>query len=240
MTGVQTCALPISPWRKIFFYRDAIVDAMEIGLINYSGTNYAPTGINATLDGLTNKIVVTLSNNQQALFAWIGKVIVDNHTVNGNSKRGKAVVDSISGNTLNCSVIYPFTSTSLTSGSWFMYDTINYGRHYLTNPLDINSDPKNNKDIDVFLCNESVRIVDVTFQGHGGFAMVLDPESNIKAKSPYIQVCASFSQSTNHKRFAGGQYIDGFAGRLYGKIKQVADYGDNGLTIKVVGEANSG
>ena len=28
----------------------------------------------------------------------------------GNKKRGKAVVDSVSGNTVNCTVIYPFES----------------------------------------------------------------------------------------------------------------------------------
>lgn len=337
-----------SPWRKVFFYRDAVVDALEIGMVDYSGVNLAPTDISATIDGVTGKIIVTLANNRQALLSWVGKVFTDMHinnvnpseisastsanatinagtgsttgsvlstfvtgTINngdyiigngiptgsvvsnvqsitttidgvtsttisfnitfpltnrtdlvaysttlsttkslqfinqkvGNKKRGKAVVDSVSGNTMNCTVIYPFeltannSSLTYTANNWRLYSTLNYGRHYLTNPLDVNSEAKNNKDIDVFLCNEGNRIVGLTFQGHGGFVMVLDPEGNIKTKSPYIQECSSFSQSNNYKRFAGGLYIDGFAGRLFANITQVVDFG---ITVTVQGGFNSG
>ena len=227
-----------SPWRKIFFYRDAVIDGLEVGLVDYSGTDYAPAGVTATLDGVTNKIVVTLSGNYQALLSWVGKVIADTNLTNGNAKRGKAVIDSVSGNTFNCTVIYPFTNAGLyESGDWKIFGTINYGRHYLTNPLDVTSTAKNNKLIDVFLCNEGNRIIGVTFQGHGGFSLVLDPEGNIKTKSPYIQECSSFSQSNNYKRFAGGMFIDGFVGRVYGTITNIAD---QGLTVTVVGETNSG
>jgi hypothetical protein len=227
-----------SPWRKIFFYRDAIIDALEIGKVNYDGTDFAPVGISASIDGVTNKIVVTLSNNYQSLLSWVGKVFADTNTTNGNSKRGRAVVDSVSGNTFNCTVIYPFTTSGIyAAGSWKLFSTNNFGRHYLTDPLDVTSPAKNNKDIDVFLCNEGNRLVGLTFQGHGGFAMVLDPEGNIKTKSPYIQECTSFSQSNNYKRFAGGQFIDGFVGRVYGTITAIADYG---LTVTVVGATNSG
>jgi len=221
-----------SPWRKIFFYRDAIVDAMEVGVVNYTGPNYAPN-TNITLSGSSEKIIVTLANGQ-ASSTWIGKVITDNNIV----KRGKAIIDSVSGNFMNCSVIYPFSTIGvLNTGDWFIYDSINYGRHYLTNPLDITSPSKNNKDIDVFLCNDATRISNITFQGHGGFAMVLDPGGQIKTKSPYGQDCSSFTQSTNKKRFAGGQYVDGFAGRLTGTITDIAD---NGITLTVVGGPNSG
>ena len=78
--------------------------------------------------------------------------------------------------------------------------------------------PKDNDQMDVMLCNDAVRLQAVTFQGHGGFAMVLDPEGQILAKSPYAQECASFSKSTGRQTFAGGQYIDGFAGNLKFKI----------------------
>jgi hypothetical protein len=227
-----------SPWRKVFFYRDSIIDGLEIGKVDYDGTNYAPTGITASIDGITNKIVVTLGSNYQALLSWVGKVFADSNTVNGNEKRGKAVVDSISGNTLNCTVIYPFAASGLfVSGTWFLFSTNNYGRHYLTNPLDVTSPAKNNKLIDVFLCNEGNRIIGLTMQGHGGFGMVLDPEGSVITKSPYIQECSSFSQSNNYKRFAGGQFIDGFSGRLYGTITAIADAG---LTVTVVGAINSG
>ena len=208
-----------SPWRKVFFYRDAIIDAMELGLIDY-GTDYA-IDTTTTLSGTTTSIVVTLGEGYQAPSSWIGKILMDDYEITPGdlSKRGKAIIESVSGNIMNCSVIYPFQSLdTLASGSWHLYGTLNYGRHYLTNPLDVTSESKNNKEIDVLLCNDATRVNNITFQGHGGFAMVLDPEGQIKTKSPYGQVCSSFSQSNNRKRFAGGQYCDGFTGRLFGNI----------------------
>jgi hypothetical protein len=74
--------------------------------------------------------------------------------------------------------------------------------------------PKDNDQMDMFLCNDAVRFQALTFQGHGGFGMVLDPEGQILAKSPYAQECASFTKSTGVHTFAGGQFIDGFTGNL--------------------------
>jgi len=220
-----------SPWRKVFFYRDSIIDAMEVGVIDTS-VDYR-TSTTLALGGTTGKIIVTLGSGQ-APNSWIGKVIQDNTAVTP----GKAVIDSISGNTMNCSVIYPFASkVTYASGNWHLYGTKDYGRHYLTDPLDINSVAKNNKDIDVLLCNDATRISNMTFQGHGGFAMVLDPEGQIKTKSPYGQVCTSFTQSINAKSFRGGQFVDGFAGRLFGTITNIVD---SGITITVTGSVNSG
>jgi hypothetical protein len=285
-----------SPWRKIFFYRDSVIDAMELGPINYS-EDFA-TVSNIDLGGTTNKIVITLGTGQVP-GSWVGKVLMDDYgsvtatsTSSSNNRvttgtlhnfsvgdpvifrgttfgginagqiyyvlttptpttftltakkndttvvpltsdsgsvlvmrsdrRGKAIVDSVSGNFMNCSVIYPFNAAiTLSAGNWHLYNTTNYGRHYLTNPLDVTSEAKNNKEIDAFLTNDQVRISNLTFQGHGGFAMVLDPEGQIKTKSPYGQVCSSFSQSINRKRFAGGQFVDGFAGRLRGTITAI-------------------
>jgi hypothetical protein len=220
-----------SPWRKIFFYRDSIIDAMEVGVID-TGTDYR-TSSSLILGGTTGKIIATLGSGQ-APNSWIGKIIQDNTAVTP----GKAVIDSISGNTLNCSVIYPFAAkVTYASGNWHLYGTKDYGRHYLTDPLDINSVAKNNKDVDVLLCNDATRISNLTFQGHGGFAMVLDPEGQIKTKSPYGQVATSFSQSINAKAFRGGQFVDGFAGRLFGTI---TDIEDSGITVTVTGSVNSG
>ncbi len=226
-----------SPWRKIFFYRDAIIDAMEIGPYDYDN-NYASNS-SITLSGTSNKFTITLGTGSVPQ-SWIGKVIMDNFQITPGdySKRGRAIIDSISNNIMNCSSIYPFQeAVTYAAGDWNLYGTINYGRHYLTDPLDVNSLAKNNKEIDVFLCNDQTRISNVTFQRQGGFAMVLDPEGQIKTKSPYGQVCSSFSQSINAKTFAGGQFVDGFTGRLRGTITNIAD---NGITITVVGEANSG
>lgn len=107
--------------------------------------------------------------------------------------------------------------------TWFRRDTefdgiavtdTEYGYHYLTDPSDRLSTPKNNRDIDVFLCNDAVIVRQVTVQGHGGFYMVLDPEGQILSKSPYCQQGSSFSRSENKQAFRGGQYVDGFAGNL--------------------------
>ena len=74
--------------------------------------------------------------------------------------------------------------------------------------------PKNNIDMDVFLCNDSNILRQICVQGHGGFMMVLDPTGQVLSKSPYCQQSSSFSGSINKQRFAGGQYVDGFSGNL--------------------------
>jgi hypothetical protein len=94
--------------------------------------------------------------------------------------------------------------------------------------------PKDNEDMDVFLCNDAVIIRAVTTQGHGGFTMVLDPQGQILAKSPYCQESASFSRSINAQTFAGGMFVDGFAGNL--QFKHTATVAGTGNTrIEVSG-----
>jgi hypothetical protein len=224
-----------SPWRKIFFNRQAVWDGLQTGLIDFSTDFATLANTTLTLSGTTGEISVTLGSGS-AQPTWVGLIITDATSETGVA--GKAVINTISGNIMNCTVIYPFASiTTYATGNWHMYDTVKYGRHYLTNPLDITSTPKNNKDIDVFLVNDATRLRQITCQGHGGFMMVLDPEGQVKTKSPYAQEAASFSASNNKQRFAGGQLIDGFAGRLYGTITSIAD---SGVTITVQGSTNSG
>ena len=228
-----------SPWRGTFFYRDTIIDGLQLGLINFSGTDYAAaTGAGATINGTTGNITITLTTGQ-ASPTWIGKVICDQTSETGTA--GKAVVNTVSGNVMNCTVVYPFAAVvTYASGTWHMYDTINYGRHYLTNPSlpeSVSNPALNNKNMDVFLCNDAIRVKLITCQGHGGFMMVLDPEGQIKTKSPYAQESASFSGSINRQHFAGGQFIDGFAGRLFGTVTGVSNTGYN---ITVTGSTNSG
>ena len=81
--------------------------------------------------------------------------------------------------------------------------------------------PKNNKEMDIFLCNDGVILRNITCQGHGGFMMVLDPDGQILSKSPYAQTCTSLSGSINQQRFAGGQFIDGFVGRIRCSVTSV-------------------
>jgi len=232
-----------SPWRGIFFYRDSIIDGMQIGPINFAGTDHATElATNIKISASTGNITVTLTNGQ-APQSWINLVLTTGTSESGNP--GKAIINSISGNILYCTVIYPFAvgvvgDVGVTAGNWHLYETLNYGRHYLTDPTQVESvsnPPKNNKEMDVFLVNDANRLKLISLQGHGGFVMVLDPEGQIKTKSPYAQECGSFSGSKNAKRFAGGQFVDGFTGRLFGNVTAVANAG---LTLTVVGSPNSG
>jgi len=91
--------------------------------------------------------------------------------------------------------------------------------------------PKENNQMDVFLMNDADIIRAVTCQGHGGFMMVLDPTGQVLAKSPYCQESASFSKSINEWTFAGGMFVDGFAGNL----QFFHDSTDNPTRIKVSG-----
>jgi len=236
-----------SPWRSVFFYRDSVIDGLQIGLINFSGTDYAAVAnTTATISGITGNIQITLGAGT-APASWIGFVITDGtaeassggvSSYDGVSPPGKAVVNTVSGNVLNCTIIYPFPAiTTYSTGKWHVYNTLNYGRHYLTNPLDVTSTPLNNTQIDVFLTNDATRVKLITAQGHNGFMMVLDPEGQIKTKSPYAQESASFAGSINRQHFAGGQFIDGFAGRLFGTITNITN---TGYQITVTGALNSG
>ncbi len=91
--------------------------------------------------------------------------------------------------------------------------------------------PKDNQDMDVFLCNDAVILRAMTYQGHGGFALVLDPEGQVLAKSPYCQEAASFSRSTGRKRFGGGMFVDGFTGNQ----QFVIDSKDSDTVLRVSG-----
>lgn len=97
--------------------------------------------------------------------------------------------------------------------------------------------PINNDDIDVFLCNDAVILRAMTMQGHGGFSMVLDPEGQILAKSPYAQECASFNKSIGRQLFAGGMFVDGFSGNLQFRIseRQIVDGIESNTRISVEG-----
>ena len=87
-----------------------------------------------------------------------------------------------------------------------------YGYHYLTDPTNSASTPKNNDQMDAFLMNDATILRNITMQGHGGFMQVLDPTGQVLTKSPYTQTASSFSQSINKQAFRGGMFVDGFAG----------------------------
>ena len=81
--------------------------------------------------------------------------------------------------------------------------------------------PKENEEMDVFLANDTVRWQAISAIGHGGFMAVLDPQGQILSRSPYFQECASFSRSKDRQVFAGGMFVDGFAGNLEFEILNV-------------------
>ena len=110
-----------------------------------------------------------------------------------------------------------------------------FGYHYLTDPSDPNSTPKQNDELDVFLMNDQTILRALSGQGHGGFMVVLDPEGQVLTKSPYIQNCSSISKSINEQIFAGGMYIDGCAGNLEANPVDVTTYFTGTTTIGVTG-----
>ena len=104
-----------------------------------------------------------------------------------------------------------------------------YGYHYAEDPskpintsvpqLDPAYNPAlNNREMDAFLMNDASVVRNLTFQGHGGFAEVLDPNGQVLTKSPYTQTASSFSQSINAKVFRGGMYVDGYAGNVETRV----------------------
>lgn len=82
--------------------------------------------------------------------------------------------------------------------------------------------PLDNNKLDVLLCNDGTIVRNLTVQRHGGFMMTLDPEGQILTRSPYCQTGSSFSQSKGVERsFAGGLFIDGYAGNMPATITTV-------------------
>lgn len=74
--------------------------------------------------------------------------------------------------------------------------------------------PLHNKYIDAFLLNDGCTMENITIQEHESFGIVLDPDGQILTRSPFIANCSNVTKSTNTKSFAGGAYIDSFAGNI--------------------------
>ena len=98
------------------------------------------------------------------------------------------------------------------------------------------NEPKNNDQVDAFLMNNATIMRNVTVQGVGGFMEVLDPEGAITTKSPYTQTSTTFSKSVNKQTFAGGKFVDAFAGSLYVRFASKT----NNFNIQVQSDAGTG
>ena len=199
-----------SKWIKTYFYRDSLIDNLattaEIGADLASAQELTLTGISSPGE----EIICTPADNISPE-SWANKWFVSS-----TGAKGYITESDVDGTSFKMTLTKDTLDNfdPIPSGSWHIYDTANYGYHYLQNPTDENSTPLNNKDIDVFLMNDATRLANMTFQGHGGFAQVLDPDGQILIKSPYMQVCGSFSGSLNEQAFRGGMYIDAFSGNL--------------------------
>jgi hypothetical protein len=210
-----------SKWAGTYFYRDDEFD----GLVrSYDLTGGSSVGTTITVDDTTGlesdmQVFVTGGTGE---FPANTKIIAVTGSTNFTVAHAPTV--ALSGATvraLNNSGLAPLGD--------------NFGYHYLTNPTDSTSPPKDNKYMDVFLMNDGTILRNITGQGHGGFMCVLDPEGQIQTKSPYMQTCTSLSGSINKQRFAGGQYIDGFAGNIPATIvgkNSTLELELSGLTVR--------
>ena len=102
-----------------------------------------------------------------------------------------------------------------------------FGYHYLSDPRSEWSTPLDNEDIDIFLCNDTNWFHDFTTDKHASFAYVLDPEGQIRTKSPYPHTGATFPKSSYYidpyaVGFHGGMFADGFVGNQDFNVDSVA------------------
>ena len=220
-----------SPWANTYFYRDKLLDNLKI--TDVTGADLATAqAITITGSNQTGGIITVTPANNIAPIAWDGAwFYTDNGAVGliSNADGGSDFDVTLTTD------ILPNLS-GIASGAWHVKQTVNYGYHYLTDPSNATSTPKTNDQMDVFLMNDATRLANMSFQGHGGFAQVLDPAGQVLVKSPYTQVCGSFSRSTNKQGFKGGMYIDGFAGNLETKITSK----DDNYTLNVQSDAGTG
>ena len=129
-----------------------------------------------------------------------------------------------------------FDGLTITSGG--VQDPVTggyYGHHYLTDPADINSTPRENVEMDVFLLGDASIVRNVSVQGHGGFMCVLDPDNQVLTKSPYIQTASSFSLGINQQAFRGGMFIDAWSGNVPMQVIPDASNTAFRLVVKTIG-----
>lgn len=141
--------ISVSPWATTYFRRDTQVDGILVSNLN-TATDYTntssyvlfetPNGITPDPNSgvITIAITATLSGNPTSFPSidpnWVGKIFVGNG--------GVGVIKSTLGNSFsvipaqNASYQNQFlTTATYQSGQWHIYDPVNYGYHYLRNPL---------------------------------------------------------------------------------------------------------
>lgn len=194
-----------SKWSRIYFYRESEFDGLKRSYTSTASANNSVLG---------QDFIITVSSTLGLEEGMYLKKINGLGTF-AEGTRVKQVIDSTRFSltlppviSFINAVVSGFNTTGLAP------EGFNFGYHYLTDPTDRLSRPKDNKDMDIFLMNDATILRNISCQGHGGFMTVLDPEGQILSKSPYIQTATSLSGSINKQRFAGGMLIDGSSGNL--------------------------
>jgi len=130
-----------------------------------------------------------------------------------------------------------FSLTREPAAEGILNNLINVILGMLGSPEQVNF-PKDNRELDVFMMNDANILRQITIQGHGGFAQVLDPEGQILNKSPYSQQGSVFSASTNEQRFAGGMFVDGYSGNQMMRIRSKTTTGSEANYVFEVDKLN--
>ena len=177
-----------------------------------------------------------LTNGNSAPTAWsTGKLFRLNDVItfvaSGITNYYSCKLEHTSGNTFDSTEIATYWTQidSIDTTVNNFINSVNFAFNASYNP------PKRNKDLDVFLLNDSTILRNLTVQGQGGFMGVLDADGQVLTKSPYIQTGSSFSASLNKQAFRGGLYTDAFVGNSAIQVTGRVDNDPFRLTIKSLG-----
>ena len=206
----------ISSWRGTngnYDELDLIIDDSTV-FINGETLNF---------DNATPKVQITVNVESGIYEEHLPIRVSNNVSIVGDELRRTIVRPKNAVSTSPWNKVYFYRDKTI-DGLTINTTTAGYGYHYLADPTDRASIAKNNTALDVFLMNDATGLKDMTIQGHGGFAVVLDPEGQILTKSPYIQNCSCMAASVNAKSFRGGMFIDGYAGRMPATITDISLY----------------
>lgn len=192
---------------------EEILDAkpsIQTAVVTYINSLLSPSSLNATDEAKsrrdTGHIVDAIYNDlinggRENILEIQGSFF--GVTLSAECKQGITYVATY----INASVI-PTASVTIKNIVTAMITSVSYAFNPAYNP------PKNNREMDVFMMGEATILRNLSCQGHGGFMCVLDPDSQVLNKSPYIQTAASFSASINAQAFRGGMFVDGSCGNL--------------------------
>lgn len=192
---------------------EEILDAkpsIQTAVVTYINSLLSPASLNATdeaksrrdtgyiVDAIYNDLI---NGGRENILEIQGSFF--GVTLSAECKQGITYVATY----INASVI-PTASVTIKNIVTAMITSVSYAFNPAYNP------PKNNREMDVFMMGEATILRNLSCQGHGGFMCVLDPDSQVLNKSPYIQTAASFSASINAQAFRGGMFVDGSCGNL--------------------------